>query len=311
LALLLAAALPIASCSGPGAVKAKGHQVNHAACHDGAVYFLETGGEYDGATGVSASSWLVRLPLGAGQTIERVAALPDVECWLVAGEDRLWVLSAGNVCEFKDGKLTTTPLETPLGKVSKPFLYKGAPALIAAEAPGYRLMLLADGKWKPDAKLRMRLPAETDDCTGEYLQASEIGDVLHVFAQVPLAAPVYHHVGLPLADADQEWEKVADAPGQWKAVGLDGKPALVFHSNRDGPVALGLIKRDGKWEEFFSRAIGLDIGMGVCPTGDGADFVLLRRILPLGLRIVGVEKGEPAWVFEGEGSTNLVEKLTE
>ncbi len=65
------------------------------------------------------------------------------------------------------------------------------------------------------------------------------------------------------------------------------------------------------WEEFLSRGIGFDIGMGVCPTGKGADFVLLRRILPLGLRIVGVENGQPAWVFEGEGTTNLVEKLTE
>ncbi len=290
-------------------IKAGAYQVNNAAFRDGAVWFVETQGKMDEDGKGSAASRLVRLQAGANQKIERVAPLDDVEPWLLAGKDRLWILSANSVATYQDGKLATEKLPEPLRNVSRPFLYHGKPALIASEPPGYRLMQLKDGKWKPHQKLRMRLPNESDECTGEYLHAFEHDGVIHVFCQVPLAAPVYYHRGLPLAEGPQQWEKVADAPGQWKPACLGGNPSLFFHADRNGPVVIGLILRDGEWKEFFSRAVGLDIGLGVCPTGKGENFVLLRRILPLGIKIIGVENAEPVWVHEGEGKTNLLEAL--
>lgn len=290
-------------------IKGQGHQVNNAAFMDGAVWFIETQGEVDEDGKASAASWLVSLPAGVNQKIERVTPLDDVEPWLVAGEDRLWILSANSVATYQDGKLATEKLSKPLQDVSRPFLYQGKPALIASEPPGYRLMVLEDNRWQPRQKLRMRLPNESDDCTGEYLRAFEHDGIVHVFCQVPLVAPVYYHKGLPLAEGRQHWEKIADASGQWKPACLGGKPSLFFHADRNGLVVIGLIRRDGKWKEFFSRSIGLDIGLGVCPTGKGEDFVLLRRILPLGIKIIGVENAEPVWGYKGEGQTNLIEEL--
>ncbi len=88
--------------------------------------------------------------------------------------------------------------------------------------------------------------------------------------------------------------------------------SLFLHMDRDGsPAVVGLRRRHGQWEEFFSRAVGLDMGLGICPTGKGEDFILLRRIFPLGTRVLGVENGQPVWAYQGEGKTNLIEFLTE
>ncbi len=291
-------------------LRASGHQINNAAFWNGALWFAETEGEVTEKGGASAKSWLVRLLPGPDHSLEQVSALDVVEPWFLAGTDRLWILSSSRVGYYKDGKIESKKLAKPLGKVSRPFLYEGRPALIASEAPGYRLRVWEAGGWQSKQKLRMKLPNESDECSGEYVQAFERDGVVHVFCQVPLVAPVYYHRGLPLAEAEQSWQKVAEAGGQWKAVCLDNRPAFFYHTDRGGLVVLGLIRRDQGWEELFSRAIGLDIGLGVCPTGDGEDFILLRRILPLGMKVLGVEDGQPVWAYEGEGKTNLIETLT-
>ena len=288
---------------------ASGHQVNNAACYQGAIWFLESQGELCESGKVSAGTRLVRLKVGADQTLEVLDAIAPIEPWLVAGEDRLWILSAGHVGYWQDGKVEMTELPEPLEDVSRPFLYRGRPALIASQPPGYRLMVWEDQAWQSQERLRMKLPRESDDCTGEYLQAFECNGDVHVFCQAPLRAPVYYHKGLPLADAEQNWQKVVDAMGNWKAACLSGQPAIFHHADRDGPMVVGHIRRDQTWEEFFTRPVGLDIGLGICPTGNGEDFVLLRRILPLELRIIGVESGEPVWGYKGGGQSNLVELL--
>ena len=288
------------------------HQINNAAFWAGAVWFADTEGSIDEDDKTAVASWLVRLKAGAGHEIERIAPLDAVEPWLVAGQGCLWILSAGSVASYKDGKLATEKLPQPLSDVSRPFLYQGKPALIASRPPGYRLLVWEDGKWQARQKLRMRLPNESDECTGEYLRAFEHDGVVHVFCQVPFAAPVYYHRGLPLAEDEQNWQKVADAPGQWTPAQIGDYASLFFHTNRDGgPAVVGLRRRHGQWEDFFSRAIGLDMGLGICPTGKGEDFILLRRVFPLGTRILGVENARPVWAYQGEGKTNLIEVLTE
>lgn len=304
-------ALTIASCKKPKekTLTASGHQINNAAFWNGSLWFAETEGKITETDEASAKSWLIRLTAGPDQSPERISGLDVIEPWFLAGPDRLWIFSSSSVAYYMDGKIESVKLTKPLEDVSRPFLYQGRPAIIASEAPGYRLQIWADGKWQPKQKLRMKLPHESDDCTGEYLQAFESEGVVHVFCQVPLMAPVYYHRGLPLAEEEQSWEKVADAGGQWEAVCLNKSPAFFFHTNRDGLVVLGLIRREQNWKEFFSRAIGWDIGLGVCPTGEGEDFVLLRRILPLGMKVLGVKGGQPVWAYEGGGKTNLIEVM--
>ncbi len=308
-ALLITPALIGACRKDVRELKGRAHQINDAAYWDGAVWFIESSGKVDETGAAEAASRLVRVKPHASAKLEQMGGLDTVEPWLLSGADRLWIISDGSVAFYKDGKLDAGAKAELPGPVSRPFIYKGRPAIIAAEPPGYRLMTWDVDKWDPGQKLRMKLPAESDECTGEYLRAFESNGVLHVFCQVPLHPPVYHHAGLPLADAEQTWEKVADAPGQWKPACLGGRPALFFHADRKGPVVVGLIRRGDRWEEFFTRSIGLDIGLGVCATGQGEDFVLLRRVLPLGTTILGVENGQPAWSFEAAGDTNAVELL--
>jgi hypothetical protein len=288
---------------------ASGHQINNAAFWDGSLWFAETEGQIAEKAGVSAKSWLVRLPAEADKEPQQIAALDIVEPWFVAGTDRLWIFSSTTGGYYKDGKITSNKLPKQLSKVSRPFMYQGSPCIIASEAPGYRLMVWSEEKWNPRQKLRMKLTNESDNCTGEYLQAFECDGQLHVFCQVPLAAPVYYHRGLPLADADQHWQRVAEAGGQWRVTGLGGSPAIFFHTSRDGLIVLGMICREEEWTEFFTRGIELDIGLGVCATGKGEDFILLRRILPLGMKVLGVENKQPVWAYEGQGKTNLVEEM--
>jgi hypothetical protein len=308
-AMLACLVLVSSSCEalqkGAGA-SATAHQINSAAYWDGAVWFLQTGG-----TVVSASSKLVRLPAASDARLRCVADLPEMECWLLAGTDRLWVLSQQHVGFYREAELVCHPLAQPLPKCSRPFLYNGRPAVIASQPPLYSLMVLDEtDTWQKADQLRLRLPAESSDCVGEYLQAFQHEGVVHVFAQRPLSPPVYYHRGLPLPGGEQQqWQKVAEAGGQWKVACIDGKPAFFHHGDRKGPVLLGLTLTDGKWEEFLCRAIGLDIGLGICPTGPGRDFIVLRRILPLGVEITGFVNGEPAWGFQGQGESDVVKKL--
>ena len=285
------------------------YQVNNAAYWGGAVWFAGTAAKATESGEPSARSWLLRLQTGPDHEPERVADLPAVEPWFVAGTDRVWIVSEQAVAYYRGGQLHTAELDEPLTDVSRPFLYRGRPALIAAEPPGYRLRVWQDGAWQGRDKLRFKLPRESDACTGEYVEAFEWEGTLHVFCQVPLAAPVYYHRGLPRAEAAQTWQKVADAGGQWEGVCLGGRPALFYHTSRDGLAVVGRIRRDGGWEDFFTRGIGLDIGLGVCPTGEGEGFVLLRRLPPLEVRVLGVEDGRPAWAYTGSGTTNLLEAL--
>ena len=305
-------AVSLTSCDKKNsATKASGHQINNAALWDGAVWFARTEGDVSKGGGASAKTWMIRAPAGPNQSEEQLAALDAVEPWFLAGTDRLSILWSGSVDYYEDGKVETHKLPVPLEKVSRPFLYQGRPAVLACEALDYSLKVWEDEKWQVKEELQMEVPVENDGYFDEYLQAFESEGVVRVFCQVPLKTPVYYHRGLPLADGAQNWQQVAEAGGAWKTGCLDKKPAIFFHTKGNGPIVLGKITREGGWEDFFSRSIGWDIGLGICPTGKGEDFILLRRILPLGMKILAIENGQPVWAYEGHGKTNAIEKLVQ
>lgn len=294
-------------------LEGRSFQVDNSAYWGGYVWFIETGGEIEiveyGNGDKSAYSRLVRMEPKTGAKFEAICELDSIEPSLLAGKDRLWIVSTESVGYFKDCKYTTKKNDSVFENVSIPFLYQGKPAFIAVESPGYRLMVYENEKWNPAQKLRIRLPQETDKCVGKYLRAFEQDGQLHVFCQVQFSPPVYYHKGLPLAEnEDQVWERVASAGGHWTPAFIGNRPAVFYHTTNNGDLAVVGVGKNGEmWEDFFAHKIGWDIGLGICPTGEADDFVLLRRILPLDVEILGIKKGKPVWSCYGSGDTNLVE----
>jgi len=288
-----------------GGIEVEAQQVNNAARYRGRVWYVR-----NVASGYRGNlTQVVSLPVGGGEP-QVTGVLPMVEPWLLAGPDRLWVFSAADVAEVRDGQVQVLTEASGLRKTSRPFLYGGLPAVLDAHAAGHSLLVWRDGHWDKDAEFTIVIDGARQDVANEELQAFQVDGELHLFCR-PSAGPIYYRRGLPgkgLED-DPAWRKVVDLGflQQWRAIPVDGAPRVFYHDDRrsGGPFIVGLRPDGPEWKEFFTHPVGADIGLGALPGGEGEDFILLRRILPLGVEVLGVSGGQVAWRHSESGGLGL------
>ncbi len=291
-----------------GGVEVTAHQVNNSAVWNGRVWYVQNAASLD----EKIKTKLIGLELGGLEEAHDAASLAITEPWLVAGNDRLWIVSDESVAYYKDGRVEVLMEGESLGEVSRPFMYGGKVAVIEKKWPGHCLKIFENGKWIERASFKLGIEGGME-VSGEKLQAFESEGKLHLFCQPPGLTPVSYREGLPEKDEEEgdAWEVVTTrAGGQWKAASLGGKLALFYHDSSDdgGLCVTGIERNEQGWEEFFSYPIGLDIGMGICPTGAGKDFVLLRRILPIGTEVIGIKDAQPDWRYEQKGGLGLLQR---
>lgn len=290
-----------------GGIKLTGHQLNNSAVWDGRVWYAQTVASLDS----NVNTMLISLDLGGNEDAREDVELAMVEPWLLAGEDRLWIIWAEGVACYKDGQVRILLREKTLGELSRPFLYKSKPAVFEQALATHSLLVFDGKQWRKEGDFNLDVPGRAQ-AAGESLLAFEIDGTLHLFCRPGGSGTIHHRQGLPSEAETQpaEWNQVAAAGGQWKAIPLNGRPAVFYHdSNRPGgPYVIGLESTDRGWEEFFIHKISLDVGMGVRPIGEGGSFVLLRRVLPFGTTIVRVDDGKLAWQREPGGGVGLSER---
>jgi uncharacterized RDD family membrane protein YckC len=288
-----------------GGVKVEAQQVNNAALWNDRVWYARNIASIDEGN----QTQLVSIPTGGGEP-EAAAVLPMVEPWLLADGDRLLAFSTEAIAEFRDAQVRVLAEASPLKQTSRPFLYDGRPAVLDSHAAGHSLLTWRDGQWTRESDFTIVIDGRRQDVANEELQAFQIDDELHLFCRPP-SQPIYHRVGLPGEDLEDDpaWKKVVDLGflQQWRAIPVYGEPCVFYHDDRrsGGPFIVGLRPSDDRWENFFSHPVGADIGLGALAGDKGEDFILLRRILPLGVEVYGVRGKNVVWTAAESGDVGL------
>ena len=100
--------------------------------------------------------------------------------WLLPGMNRLWIISSSAVGYFQDGEVVLVSEKKTLGDISRPFLYKGMPAVIEESPIGLTLMVLKDGSWEKESSISLDIQKERC-CIQKNLQVLCEWDSVHVF----------------------------------------------------------------------------------------------------------------------------------
>jgi uncharacterized RDD family membrane protein YckC len=283
-----------------GGVEVEAQQINNSAAWNGrAWYARNTASVYEGN-----QTQLVSVPLDQAGPPRIEGIVSMIEPWLLAGEDRLWVVSRNELATWHDGQIETVATEMGLTEVSRPFIYDGQPAVLDLHASGYTLLVWRGRQWVRQGEYELAVDAEPLAATGSDLQVVTDEGQLHVFCR-PTGEAIRYRRGLE----GDDWETVVDLGflQQWKAVVVGGEPYVFYHDDRrsGGPYITGLRREDGRWQPYLHHRIGADIGLGALPGAGNTDIVLLRRVVPLGVEAIGLQGDQVAWTSSEEGDVGL------
>jgi uncharacterized RDD family membrane protein YckC len=242
--------------------------------------------------------------VGHAIPLEGVAtdATPDL---LVAGE-RLWVFGSGAIAYYENGLLKAVPGTKRPARASRPFGYKGRPAVITLGATPALAMLESDSdaKWVT-RELSLGQPGGVGSLTA--VQAVEAGGSLYLFGQLCSDAP--EHCSLSYRDLEHaEWlplvDEVCSCAG-WTALALASRPA-VFLSEREkgGKAQLSVVTvtANGPQRRPIETVAGTQAWSRWQPLASRSRLVLVSEGMPGGLRVAEVEDGRVARTSKRPGS---------
>jgi uncharacterized RDD family membrane protein YckC len=155
-----------------------------------------------------------RLVAAAKDEIQQVLPLDGWEPDLLADGDRLWLLSSSRAAILEGGRLAPLPDFEPLGDICRPFLLRGAPAVIENRPDGGRLL-----RWEEGWKEVRPLPDARGRCAVEPLVA---GDRLWLFRKE--GDTLY---AKSAEEESADWVVVMSRPSEWYSFVKDGRPAVV------------------------------------------------------------------------------------
>lgn len=281
-------------------------QIDRAASREGRIWYLkkdkrnEMAGIYSVAPGE-----------GGKPRLEGKVDVKISKARLLADDDRLWIITNNAISFYRGGEVAGIKKTNKLGDFSRPFIYKGKPAL--TEQRGDMLFLdVFDGvEWRKEAELELMEGVTECPEDGCYLEVVADGaGELYFFAWD--GKDVYWRKGIPYlkeekarkvtgkeieggAGADLEETGEANEKSGWELIGkaaesfssglIGGRPA-VFMSRGSG-ISWGITGYrldDGKWAEIYKRnnALFFPRGFGVYPA-DGApdEFVIIRQSIAI------------------------------
>ena len=230
-------------------------------------------------------------PDGTGRP-ETVTSVFMEDPRLLAGSDRLWIISPEDVRYFKDGRRTSVNVGWRLGDISDPFLLNGDPAVLEERPEGVALTVFHDGKWTRGPLFKLG-SGEDKSPIASRIRVIACEGQIHLF--MSFGRTVHHRVGLPQeARGDSEtWDPVASSGQAWSAVCLDGGPTVfVVVQDAFTDTLVAHRKGDRGWApcgEYPLRARGGAVG--VAPEGPDSRFLILTSWYPRGLTLSEVRNG--------------------
>jgi len=208
--------------------------------------------------------------------------------WLLPGNNMLWIISSSAIGFYQDGHISILSIDRLLGDISRPFLYKGSPAVIEDRPDGFALMVFAKNTWQKEFPLTLDLQ-ENPCCIRDNLQVLWGEGKLHIFLK--FGDTLFYREGLPTDEKDNQdsWIPVVKATRNWLAVLLEGRLTVFTSQSTNGHCRfVGLRKTDSSWESFFTYSKTMAGDIGVYPLAEAGTFALLLQSFPGSLRLVQI-----------------------
>jgi uncharacterized RDD family membrane protein YckC len=212
---------------------------------------------------------------------------------LLAGQDRLWVISSEDVRYFMGNKPTDINVGTRLGQISYPFMMEGRPAVLEERPGGMALTIFRERRWERGPLIRFGPENDVFSLVSE-VRVVPCGAGLQLF--MPFGEMLHYREGLPAeSGADwSSWEPVGSAAAGWSALCVAGEPVVFLPSQDTFNDALEEYRSvGGAWKR--TRMIPLQswgADLGVAPSGDDARHFVLAGLSGGSLAIMKLENGE-------------------
>lgn len=251
------------------------------------IWYVET--SVSARPSVQARPILKKLNLDGEEGPESIGPLSIENPWLLAGTDRLWIISSSAMGFYRNGEISVISEEKTLGDISRPFLYEGHPAVVEERPTGIALMVFFDDTWQKKLSFPLKSP-ENLGCIHRYLHILSKEGRLHFFLQ--FGKTLYYREGPPPVEIDDRdvWQPVAEAGMNWLAVLIDGEPAVFYRRSEDHTSKIVGLRQIGKdWKPFFTHDVVITSDMGVYPLGKTGRFAMVLQSFPGSLRLVEVD----------------------
>ncbi len=254
---------------------------------DGRIWYVERSISFKKPD--DGSSTLKYLDIGDRGNPKSAGPCPIDHAWLLAGNDRLWIISSSTIGFYQKGKISDVSNEKRLGDISRPFLYEGFPAVVEDRPDGFALTIFADGAWQKKFPFKLNLQEKQDRIRGS-LQVVPKDGTLHLFLRY--GDTLYYREGLPSSETEDHdsWQPISEVDDNWFALSLGEYLSVFFPQHKPSDSKLsGLRLEGGTWNPFFSYEEGMTTRMGVYSLGQSQRFALLLESFPGSLRLVEVD----------------------
>ncbi|MCD4786357.1 MAG: RDD family protein [Candidatus Eremiobacteraeota bacterium] len=281
------------------------------------IWYVEK--NFEGNRAEDSVSYLKKFSVKGENESEKIAKIELKDPWLLAGKDRIWIISKNGWQEYFEGNLSEISGEDDFGGISKPFLYNGSPAVLDRRGEEVYISTLEDGKWKRDVKISL-----VDESGYAPSKIKEVQVLIHnnnliVFHRredkVNYATCQKSGDGFELSG---NWENICKVGANWSAILYNSKPAVVvaqfkefkalknknmktqdvflksmqeIKKNLSGQDIAGFIKNGDKWEKFAGFKEKIVGSMGVFADNESGSLIVFSQLIPPSLRLVILEDG--------------------
>jgi len=250
----------------------------------GALWMLETGPSRD--DGLPRPAKLARWVPGSEDPPSEAGIPPMYEPSLVAAGGSLWVVGADTVIEISGSGTRPVRHGDSLGQVSRPFAYRGRPALVERGPERYQLRVFDGDHWVADGDLVMG-PSDGEEIALELLTVIDAPGGAGAVA--PYDGGLYYLPDLarlgavPVAD----WERISDHDLYWAAC-LAGDAPLVVVTREAVSLESGITgyrRTTAGWEQAFDIDRGVVGRLGAHGIDGSGRVLLLAEGMPGSLTV--------------------------
>ena len=231
-------------------------------------------------------SMLKRLKTDAESKPESIGGLFTENPWLLPGVGKLWIISSSTIGVYQDGDIILLSDDKELGDISRPFLYRGLPALVEERPTGLTLMVFDEGKWQEEFSFTL-FKTEGKICVCDSFQVLWDQKDFHLFLR--FGNTLYYRKGFPKEELDDRdaWSPISEVRGSWTAAMSAGDPAVFLCQRETGPNGFtGMKLTHNKWRPFFTYEKIMGCEMGVYAMEEPGRFAMLLQSFPGSVRLV-------------------------
>ncbi|MCD4786358.1 MAG: RDD family protein [Candidatus Eremiobacteraeota bacterium] len=262
-------------------------QIDRGAFYRGCIWYTETN--------LSDGPKLKRLHVTGGSKPETVCDIPMGDVWLLSDKDRMWIVSRNGLLEYRDGKISEVFRKKIKAEISRPFFYKGHPAMVVeAQSHLFRIRYFDKGQWQDGEEFELIDESESGCYSSvSNIQVLNCNDKLYLFHRQETG--LYCFEGIPNKgdNLSGKWESVGKIfGGDWTTTCFKDSPTVImgdFPAPFQSPKIKAVRKNGEQWEEIFKHKVGIVTNIGVFHSGKGDDLYLLAGGFPGSYRLLSIK----------------------